>query len=71
MGTRRDQNDLAGYYRTAAAAVVEARANALDLWPTVPPEIVVTTSRQRGFFGGCFDLERDLDGEVVCPKPYN
>jgi hypothetical protein len=55
-------------YRTAGAALVEARATALDLWPPVPEAIVVTTNRQRGFFGGCFDLERDLDREVVWPE---
>lgn len=55
-------------YRAAAAALVEARAKALDLWPMVPEEIVLKTNRQRGFFGGCFDLERDLDGKVVWPE---
>lgn len=54
-------------YRAAAAGLVEARATALDLWPAVPADIVLTTSRQRGFFGGCYDLERDLDGEVAWP----
>lgn len=47
-------------YRAAAAALVEARTVAEKLWPAVPEEIVVTTKRRRGFFGGCFEHEQDL-----------
>lgn len=57
-------------YRAAAAQLTQARALAQDLWPSVPPELVVIERVDREFYFGCYEPETDLEGNEVWPEPY-
>lgn len=58
-------------YRATAARLSEARAIAAGLWPSMPPELVVSRNHaDLDFWADCYAPEVDFEGNKVGPEPY-